>query len=709
MKSFTAGLLLALAIPAAAAPFALRSEVPISAPEYAAVRDFTRSGAHIATNGDGYLAVWTDSREGGEPSVYAARMRADGTVVDRLGLRIANGAHSGPVVWTGSKYLIAYQLEPASRAYVRTMTIDGVFGEPIEVGQHVRLGAMATNGANVLLVLSNEAMMLDLEGNKLRSVTLAQPEVGYSWARVAAAGSSYLVAAAFPNVIVQTVSTDGVAGAPRTLAQTEGVTRVGLASDGERFLVVWPDGDLYAQLVTSDGTPTGPVQTLAATANSNWPSVGWRDGEYFVVFNELEDHAHYGMRVAADGSAASEPKRIGQALQTEVDIVARGRDGIALFSGMRAALFDDASLAGGGLFRVVVDVAITARPQSNVHLARLGDGYVAAWLEDDRIFLSTAAGTMPVAVLGSDEPLLDVLVDRSNVIWVLWASEQWVAVTRFWPNLQPIDALPIYIHTPGAPYLAAAAGEGVIALAYDVDDDIDPNPNVRDVAALLLWETGSGIARKDVLLTTEPFADFNPAVAFDGTAFVYGWMHGELPDPHSQAPWPEIELVGARVAPNGDLLDAAPVHIAADVGFVSEIDAARGANGVAFAWQEPEKSTRVALFGGAPIDLGGPEMSLGGLAPHDGGFLLVRGISRRTPALTEVEYLVLNADLSIDATGALPPYEADTFWKAFDIDAIGGASPVFAYVKSANGLYGNVPRVFVRRTGEAPPRRRSVR
>ncbi|MGZ8781717.1 MAG: hypothetical protein ACXW31_17505, partial [Thermoanaerobaculia bacterium] len=108
MKTFRALLLLALTVPAVAAPFALRPEVAVSTPEYGISRSISRGGARIATNGDEYLAVWTDSRLGGEPSLYAARIRADGTVLDPLGLRIATGAHAGPVVWTGSKYLIAY-------------------------------------------------------------------------------------------------------------------------------------------------------------------------------------------------------------------------------------------------------------------------------------------------------------------------------------------------------------------------------------------------------------------------------------------------------------------------------------------------------------------------------------------------------------------------------------------------------------------------
>jgi hypothetical protein len=707
-KIQTALLLFALTVPAFAAPFALRSEMPVSEPVYDAVRDFSRSGGRLATDGNDYLAVWTDSREGGEASLYAARIRADGTVLDPLGIRIANNAHAGPVVWTGSKYLLAYEQGYGSQAYVRTMTPDGVFGEPVEVGKHARFGSMATNGTNVLLVLANEAMLLDFEGQKLKSVPLAAGL--YSYSRAAAAGGTYLVVAPIPTVTAQTVSSSGVVGAPLELSAPLDFTRVGLATDGERFLVAWADHQIKAQLVTREGTPSGPVQTLAHKANSNWPRVAWVDGEYLVVFSELDEPAHYAVRVAADGTVADpvHPTRIGRGLEPDVEIVARGRSGIAMFSGLRAALFDDASLDDETFFRRMVEVGITARPQTNVHLARIDDGYVAAWEEDERIFLSTAAGTTPVAVVGSHSRLIDVLVDHSNVIWVLWASETDIRLARYWPSLEAIDAVPVWIDTPGAPVAtAAAAGNGVIALAYEV---YDPEAAVLDVAALLLWETGSGLARRDVLLTTQMFADFSPAVAFDGTAFVYGWFHAKAEEPPFPQAAPPTELVAARVSLDGDLLDATPVLLGDDAGNYWQIDAARGANGVAFAWQTNEGKTRLALFGGSSVELEGAGRALGELAPHNGGFLLVRGISRRTPALTEVDYLVLGADLSIAATGALPPYEADNYFKDFDIDVIGGASPVFAYAKSANDAkYGHVSRVFVRKTGEAPPRRRALR
>lgn len=720
MKKLATFLLFALTIPAAAAPLSLRSEVPISAPVYG-VHPIGRGDARIATNGDQYLAVWTDTREGGESSVYAARIQSDGTVLDPLGIRIAQGALAGPVVWTGSKYLFAYEVKAGSQSYVRTLTADGVFGEPIAVGRSAGDGSMETNGTNVLLVLPEEAMLLDLEGHKLRDVTLAPlpphpfphpfPRT-YFHTRIAAAGSTYLVAAAVPEVIVQAVSSDGTVSAAQTLAVPIVHTLVDVASDGERFLVVYPNGQLYAQLVTRAGVPDGPVRTVTGLGHTTSPSVEWRDGEYLLMFNDRNELAHVAVRLTADGTPASPLRYLPEPDYTpDVDIATNGRGGIVLFSGeMKAGVFDDSSLAGEAVFRRVVGVAVTARPQRNVRIARLGDGYVTAWDEGGGILLSTAPGRTPAVATTSSYGILDVLVDRSNVIWVFWQgyTSTWIGLSRFLEDLTPVDPAPIYFEVPGYVFPeSAAAGEGVIALAYQYGE----YDAYSHVGALLLWETGAGIARKDVQLTGQAFADYRPTVTFDGSAFVYGWSHAKGPFPeNSDEPLPEIELVGARVTPAGVLLDATPLRIADDIGIVTQIDSAPGANGVAFAWQADGRTTRAALLNGTAVDLGGAHKDLGELAPHNGGFLLLRGTARSSPQMTEAEYLVLGPNLAVTATGTLPPWTSGLYYKPFDIDVIGGNSPVFAYSRvTDNGQYGHVMRVFVRRAGETPSRRRVLR
>lgn len=710
MKKLVAVLLFALAVPAVAAPLTLRSEVPVSAPAYGVAPNITRANAQIATNGDQYLAVWTDYREANVPAVYAARLRADGSVIDPFGIRVAADAFAGPIVWTGTKYLLTYENPRTYDSYIRSMTIDGVFGEPMPIGKSVLGGSMGANGTNVLLVLPASAMLLDLEGNKLRDVTLAPTPNGYYYTRIAAAGSTYLVAAALPGIMVQTVSSDGTVGAPRTLFEPATHTTIDVASDGERFLLVYPIGYMYAQVLSKAGVPEGPAQALGPLGNTNYPSVEWRGVEYLLVYHDRNDYTHIVQRVAWNGVPVGDFKRLPHDYNSDVDIASQGRSGIALYGGqITAGVFDDASLSSDEIFRRQVAVAVTAPPQQNVRIARIGDGTVTAWTEGGHIMLSRGAGTTPVAVAGSSFSLMDVLVDRSNIIWVLWQGSAFpsVGISRFFADLTPVDPAPIYVETPCCLALdAAAAGDGVIALAYHYGE-VDAFTNV---GALLLWETGNGIARKDVQLTGQEFADYGPTVAFDGSAFVYAWSHAKSADTgHSGDPLPEIELVGARVSPAGQLLDANPVHIADDIGVVTHLDSAAGANGVAFAWQSDGRTTRAALFNGTSIDLGGSATRLAELAPHNGGFLLVRGTVRPSPELSDIDYVLLGSNLTVTGSASLPPFETTQYVRGIDIDVVGGDQPVFVYARVANeGVYGHVLRVFERKTGAAT-RRRVVR
>ena len=707
--------ILLLAGNALAAPLVLRPEVPVSEPVYG-VLPSSHYDAKIATDGNEYLTVWTDRRGGGEHAVWAARLRADGTLIDPTGLRVAESGSVGGVVWTGSKYLIAYDDGLGNNTYVRSMTPDGVFGEPIRIFQGnggIHFGAMATNGTNVLVVLYYNALMLDLDGNKLRDVTLSSPSGTYSGAWIGVAGSTYMVGLAVGDVAVQAVSSDGVAGPSHLLGKTDFYDRVALATDGERFLAVWGQKQLTAQFVALDGTPIGtPAALTPGLTQTSSPSATWRDGEYLVTFSDQQEPAAYSLRLKPDGTPAAELKKLERRVQRNVEMATLGSNGIVMLDGVRAAVFDDASVTANEPFRRIVDVAVAARLQTNVHLARLGNGYVTAWEEDDLIFLSLAAGMVPVAVAGSDERLLDVLVDGDNVIWVVWAQESTLAVTRFTSTLQPIDDAPQYFHTSqGFPYNGAAAGGGVIALSFSKRGDPDEIED-WDAWAMLLRPAGGGIQRTDVQLTAAQYDDRNAAVAFDGTSFVYGWIHqkGPYARPHTADPNPATEILAARVSPDGELLDATPVHVADTPEYAIELLAARGANGVGFAWQMYEHGIQGALLGGPVRDYAGTGMTLGALSPHDGGFLLLRGHARRTPELTEIEYLTLGADLSLLATGVLLPHEADNWWKGFDVDVIGGRDPVFAYARMASeGRYGHVSRVFVRRAGDAAPRRRVVR
>jgi hypothetical protein len=304
---------------------------------------------------------------------------------------------------------------------------------------------------------------------------------------------------------------------------------------------------------------------------------------------------------------------------------------------------------------------------------------------------------------------------------VLTGGDRWVSVVRFTHALERIDDQPL-IFQYEATALAAAAGGSAVAIAWSMAPDDDTEET--DLAAMTLRQSGGGIVTSEVVLTRAQHGDRSPSIAFDGSAFVFSWVHdvGRWPEWQSPAPWPDSVILAARVSMDGELLDTTPIVIDQQPMHAPSLRAVRGKHGVALGWQTIRKehhppshpaSTFATLFtvdGTVSIrDLGGEGTTLAALADHENGFLVVRGFPETTPSLTTVEYLTLGADLSVTGSGMLPPYEADHYWDPFDIDALGGSTLLFAYARSANEpQYGRVSRLFVRSAVKSA-RRRAVR
>ncbi len=722
MPALVALVVAVLAVPALANPLAFRAERPVTPAEYAPVTHIL-SSPHVAANGEIYLALWTD-RRGGPPTLYAARLRADGTAIDRVGVRIAPGAYAGSVIWTGRSFLMSYVL--GLKIYVRTMAADGTLGEPIAVIERDYDAAtdvrMATNGATVLIVEPGaKGALLDLDGHKLRDVQFGWTEDPYNGIDVAAAGSTYLAAAAAQNLVVQTVSASGQAGPVRPLA-SDVTAGVAIGSDGERFLALWSRNNLYAQVVGTDGAPIGTerqLTTLPAGTAQPWgvhdPDVEWRNGEFFATFVDWEGRAVHGMRLARDGTPVSQPARSAGRTTSEAHLATRGEGGVTVWlelaGGIHAGFFDAQSVAGTDPFREVVPVSVAAHPQYGVKLARSGAMTFAAWIEvtdtSREIRLAHTTGQRPVTVAAADR-MVDLLV-QDGVLWVIGGLEGELVVRRYDTQLRPIDAAPMYVTFNGNPNdYAAAAGDGAVAVAswhYD--------GTTSDVHLALIRPEGPDLLTTPVEVAHTPFIDHSVAVAWNGSEFVVAWAHQTAPPGNFPIEQPPDIVLAARVNTWGEVLDATPITVAVQGEIVRRVLAAPTANGVAVVWDGTR--TYASLLDGTIHDLGGEGTKLGALAPHDGGLLLARGTTAFGPvpelATTTIEYLVLDASLGIEDSGALPPFESDSFWSSsgIDFDILGGLTAVVAYPQIVHGAeYGGVARVYVRSAGK-DGRRRSVR
>jgi hypothetical protein len=73
-----------------------------------------------ASNGDVFLVVWQDLRNGKDWDVYASRVTTDGKVLDKDGFMVSGGAHNQAlprVVWDGKTFVVVWQDFRSNRFY----------------------------------------------------------------------------------------------------------------------------------------------------------------------------------------------------------------------------------------------------------------------------------------------------------------------------------------------------------------------------------------------------------------------------------------------------------------------------------------------------------------------------------------------------------------------------------------------------------------
>ena len=102
MRSLLAALL--FTVSAFAATFPVSTPTLDEPPE-------TRSVPELTAGTAGYLATWTDARSGATV-LLAARVAADGSVLDPTGIVIAPVPSPADVIWNGERYLVFFPYGP---------------------------------------------------------------------------------------------------------------------------------------------------------------------------------------------------------------------------------------------------------------------------------------------------------------------------------------------------------------------------------------------------------------------------------------------------------------------------------------------------------------------------------------------------------------------------------------------------------------------
>ena len=328
-------------------------DVPVIAPTAA-----LQQHAAIAFGGGIYLAVWQDDRDSPASDIWAARLGADGTILDPLGILIAAGpgTQSTPAVaYDGSSFVVAWEdfkVVGGTEADVVSARVstDGVvtaIGTVAGTAADERDPRVASRGDGTALVVWNAAGVVD----------------------GALVGSA--VSPAF------TIASGATVDLPALAANPTG-----------DFLVAWSASNaVQAQLVTGGGALDGaPFALSAATGTQTQPSAAF-DGTNFDVIWTVQGRYIYGSRVTPAGSVLDK-RTVGTSVV----------GGIAISSSTAQAAHAQVACQASGCFVVWHDVRNTSTTGWDLYAQLLASDFTRSGTE---IAFSTAPGAQSWPVVAS--------------------------------------------------------------------------------------------------------------------------------------------------------------------------------------------------------------------------------------------------------------------------------------------------------------------
>lgn len=418
----------------------------------------------VAPNGAGFLAAWTDRRDG-RSDVYAARIAGDGTVLDPAAFPVAATEHADTaeaVASDGIDFAVLIETGPGQSRTPRALIVTGDgdvtdpggdlpgFGDPdlawngtsYQIAyadchpsfycppQTVIGGALLTpQGA-----LDGGEHLLSLAANAQTGPVVAWDGSTYlaAWrdGRVAPASVGDYFNRHF-DLYVARIAPDGASlDGPGILVSgsVRAISRLSVAAGGGVFLVVWYEpSDYYTQArilaarVTSDGdlldaTPLvvrGPFADLANDLDVTWSGTG-----FVVVW--AEGSGRNGIEVFAARVTAGGQLPDGRGVQVTDEIGAQTQVSVA-------------SAGSGGILAVWQD---TRNGQSDIYGARLR--------EDRRRLVVRDPDGFAISVKKPDQIEPDVEAGNGMYL-VAWEQDQDVVASRVSAMGQPLDGAPIPI------------------------------------------------------------------------------------------------------------------------------------------------------------------------------------------------------------------------------------------------------------------------
>jgi hypothetical protein len=521
-----------------------------------------KSHPAVASDGSGFLVVWQNLESRDSEFISGARVSAAGALLDTLPIVISRGRgqQEHPAVgYSGTNYLVAWEdwRTRHQRIYAARVSSDGSVLDtanfPVATVPNYNASPdIASDGQNFLVVwdyVHDLTGYADICGARVTQggVVLDSPAVSISTFEsrkkvpaVSFDGTNYL--GVWEDDRSDTIHDIYGARVTRggTLLDTAGIPictdpggehLAASCSDGANCLIAWRDyrGDsigIFGTRVTPAGVVLDssgfPILSLPSFSNEQGPAVGFVGGWFLVVTTDWHN-------------------------QSEKDITG-------------------ARVSPAGKVQDTIEIPISTAVDEQSRPAACGDGtnYLVVWqdhrqdttceIRGARVTQRGATlepGSLEVSGKAGDARSPSVQRGRTNSL-VAWQDlrngrDYDIYGTRITPEGLVLD-------TSGIPISVAERNQGPAAVAHDGTNYLVTWMDFRggswNIYGSRMTEDGRVIESAGVAICTAPRYQENPSLEFGRTDYLVVWQDQRNGD------W---DIYGARVAPNGTVLDTSGI------------------------------------------------------------------------------------------------------------------------------------------------------
>ncbi|MEO0097163.1 MAG: T9SS type A sorting domain-containing protein [candidate division WOR-3 bacterium] len=540
----------------------------------------------IAFDGNNYLVVWEDYRNGA--NLYGSRMTPDGITLDTVGIpiSIAEGSQYYPaIVFGGNNYFVVWEDNRNGNwdIYGARITPEGVVldpnGIPICTEENAQYSpAVAFDGNNYFVVweddfrngiwgarINQEGILIDTNGIRISPVgeIIEEPSVIFG-------GENYLVVwSQEGDIYGARVTPEGIVLDPNSIlisGARNWQSSPAVAFDGNNYFVVWEDwrhgndGNIYGARVSQEGVVLDPngVPISIITADQCYPKITYGGGYYFVAWEDYRyswDGDIFGTRVTTNSNVL-EP--FGIAISTFPNTqwsVATAFDSNNYFivwtdyqNGGISDIYGARVSFNGSLIdtnNILISLGINWQTYPAVSFD--GNNYLALWTD----FRGNYSD-----IIGRRISSTGIILDTNNI------------------EISNAENLQLYPK-------AAFDGNNYLVVWQDYRSGFD-----WDIYGTRVSREGVVLEPNGIPIRSASSDQTSPDVAFDGNNYLVVWEEGMTG---------EIDIYGAKVTPNGVILDIIPICTEASFQFSPAI--IFGGNYYFVAWTDYRNGEYSDIYG----------------------------------------------------------------------------------------------------------------